>query len=50
MKWCRFSTGDGISYGIIEGDNVVEVEGDPFDGYNKTSKSQIGRASCRERV
>ena len=40
MKWCRFSIGDGISYGIIEGDNVVEVEGDPFDGYNKTSKSQ----------
>ncbi len=40
MKWCRFSTGDGISYGIIEGDNVVEVEGNPFDGYNKTSKSQ----------
>ena len=27
-------------YGIIEGDNVVEVEGNPFDGYNKTSKSQ----------
>lgn len=40
MKWCRFSTGDGISYGIIEGDNVVEVEGNPFDGYNRTSKSQ----------
>ena len=40
MKWCRFSTGNGISYGIIEGDNVVEVEGNPFDGYNKTSKSQ----------
>ena len=40
MKWCRFSTGDGISYGIIEGDNVVEVEGDPFDGFNKTSKGQ----------
>ena len=40
MKWCRFSTGNGISYGIIEGDDVVEVEGNPFDGYNKTSKSQ----------
>jgi 2-keto-4-pentenoate hydratase/2-oxohepta-3-ene-1,7-dioic acid hydratase in catechol pathway len=40
MKWCRFSTGDGISYGIIEGNNVVEVEGNPFDGYNKTSKNQ----------
>ena len=40
MKWCRFSTGNGISYGIIEGDDVVEVEGNPFDGYNKTCKSQ----------
>ena len=40
MKWCRFSTGNGISYGIIEGDDVVEVEGNPFDGYKKTSKSQ----------
>ena len=40
MKWCRFSTGNGISYGIIEGDNVIEVEGNPFDGYNKTAKTQ----------
>ena len=40
MKWCRFNSGSGISYGIIEGDNVVEVEGNPFDGYNKPSKSQ----------
>ena len=40
MKWCRFSYGNGISYGIIEGDNVVEVDGNPFDGYTKTSKSQ----------
>ena len=40
MKRCRFSTGNGISYGIIEGDDVSEVEGNPFDGYNKTSKSQ----------
>ena len=40
MKWCRFSSGNGISYGIIEGDNVVEVDGNPFDGYTKTSKSQ----------
>jgi 2-keto-4-pentenoate hydratase/2-oxohepta-3-ene-1,7-dioic acid hydratase in catechol pathway len=40
MKWCRFSSGNGISYGIIEGDNVVEVDGNPFDGYTKTSKIQ----------
>ena len=40
MKWCRFSSGNGISYGIIEGDNVVEVDGNPFAGYTKTSKSQ----------
>ena len=40
MKWCRFGSGNGISYGIIEGDNVAEVDGNPFDGYTKTSKSQ----------
>ncbi len=37
MKWCRFSTGGDISYGIIEGDQVTEVDGSPFDTYTKTS-------------
>ena len=37
MKWCRFKSGDKVSYGIIEGDTVVEVEGSPFEAYSKTS-------------
>ena len=39
MKWCRFQSGNGPAYGIIEGDNVVEVDGTPFDSYIKTSKT-----------
>ncbi len=37
MKWCRFKSGSKVSYGIIEGDTVVEVEGSPFEAYSKTS-------------
>ena len=36
MKWCRFSTGGPISYGIIEGETVTEVDGTPFGSYAKT--------------
>nr|WP_283632306.1 M20/M25/M40 family metallo-hydrolase [Alteromonas macleodii] len=39
MKWCRFSTGGPISYGIIEGETVTEVDGTPFDSYTKTSNT-----------
>ena len=37
MKWCRFQSGGNPSYGIIEGDTVIEVSGSPFDSYTKTS-------------
>lgn len=37
MQWCRFQTGDQVSYGLIEGNTVVAVNGNPFDGYTKTS-------------
>ncbi len=40
MKWCRFDTGNGPSYGIIEGDTVVQVEGTPFGDYSKTERTQ----------
>ena len=39
MKWCRFRTGQKISYGIVEGDRVTEVSGTPFETYNVTSTS-----------
>ena len=41
MKWCRYKTGETISYGIIEGDTVIAVEGSPFDSYTTTSNSQL---------
>ena len=37
MKWCRFETDDGISYGIVENDRITQVVGDPFNGYQETS-------------
>ena len=30
MLWCRFQNGRTASYGIVEGDTVIAVEGDPF--------------------
>jgi 2-keto-4-pentenoate hydratase/2-oxohepta-3-ene-1,7-dioic acid hydratase in catechol pathway len=40
MKWCRFQSGDKATYGIIEGDNVIEVSGTPFDSYERTANVQ----------
>ena len=39
MKWCRFRAGDQVSYGIIEGDDIIGVVGNPFDGYTTTSNT-----------
>jgi 2-keto-4-pentenoate hydratase/2-oxohepta-3-ene-1,7-dioic acid hydratase in catechol pathway len=37
MIWCRFQKGKSISYGIVEGDTVTAVDGDPFADYRQTS-------------
>ena len=40
MKWCRFKTDSGVSFGLIEGDQVIEVEGNPIGGeYKKTTRT-----------
>src|SRR5882757_2617856 len=40
MKWCRFKSDKGISFGLIEGDQVIEVEGNPIGGeYKKTTRT-----------
>ncbi len=36
MRWCRFNLGGAPRYGLVEGDQVREVAGDPFDGYEMT--------------
>ena len=30
MRWCRFDSGAGPRFGIIDGDTVTEVSGSPF--------------------
>lgn len=33
MRWVRYATGESVGYGILEGDRIVAVRGDPFTGY-----------------
>jgi tripartite-type tricarboxylate transporter receptor subunit TctC len=39
MIWCRFQKGNSISYGIVEGDSVTAVEGDPFTSHRVTANT-----------
>ena len=36
MLWCRFDKDAWPTYGIVEGDHVIEIEGDPYLGYERT--------------
>jgi 2-keto-4-pentenoate hydratase/2-oxohepta-3-ene-1,7-dioic acid hydratase in catechol pathway len=36
MIWCRFRKDKLVSFGIVEDDTIVAVEGDPFAGYRTT--------------
>ena len=36
MRWVRYEAEDRVSYGILEGDEIQEVSGSPFDGYTNT--------------
>jgi 2-keto-4-pentenoate hydratase/2-oxohepta-3-ene-1,7-dioic acid hydratase in catechol pathway len=37
MIWCRFQKDGTASFGIVEGDTVVAVEGDPFSAHTRTA-------------
>jgi 2-keto-4-pentenoate hydratase/2-oxohepta-3-ene-1,7-dioic acid hydratase in catechol pathway len=37
MIWCRFQAGATVAYGIVEGDSVIEVDGDPFGAHELTA-------------
>jgi 2-keto-4-pentenoate hydratase/2-oxohepta-3-ene-1,7-dioic acid hydratase in catechol pathway len=39
MRWIRFTAQGRTAYGIIEGDRIAEVKGDPFEGYERTGTS-----------
>ncbi len=36
MRWVRYDAGDGARYGILEGDTIREVRGNPFTGHERT--------------
>lgn len=37
MRWLRYAAEGREAYGIVEGDEVIEVAGDPFAGYQRTA-------------
>jgi 2-keto-4-pentenoate hydratase/2-oxohepta-3-ene-1,7-dioic acid hydratase in catechol pathway len=37
MIWCRFQSNNVISYGLVEGQAVVRVEGSPFGDHRRTA-------------
>ena len=36
MRWARYQTDAGVSFGIVSGDQIQEVDGSPFGEYSKT--------------
>jgi 2-keto-4-pentenoate hydratase/2-oxohepta-3-ene-1,7-dioic acid hydratase in catechol pathway len=38
MRWIRYSHQGRTGYGILEGDRIAEVAGDPFAGYERTPR------------
>ncbi|MDP2397292.1 MAG: fumarylacetoacetate hydrolase family protein [Burkholderiales bacterium] len=41
MKFGRFQQQDRTFYGLVEGDNVIELEGSPFTSYKPTSNAYL---------
>ncbi|CUU21814.1 5carboxymethyl2oxohex3 ene17dioate decarboxylase EC 41168 2hydroxyhepta24diene17dioate isomerase EC 533 CDS [Bradyrhizobium sp.] len=39
MRWLRFTVSDKTSWGIVEGDQVIAVDGDPFGEWQRTSRT-----------
>jgi 2-keto-4-pentenoate hydratase/2-oxohepta-3-ene-1,7-dioic acid hydratase in catechol pathway len=39
MRWIKFSATGRTAYGVVEGERIIEVAGDPFGGYDRTTRS-----------
>jgi 2-keto-4-pentenoate hydratase/2-oxohepta-3-ene-1,7-dioic acid hydratase in catechol pathway len=37
MRFCRFKAAEKIAYGVIEGPEVIELRGSPFDHFDRTA-------------
>lgn len=40
MRWARYRAGDREVFGLIEGETVTDVAGDPFDGWRRTDRTR----------
>ncbi len=40
MRWIRYTAEGKTGYGILEGERILEVAGDPFGGYRKTDRDR----------
>jgi 2-keto-4-pentenoate hydratase/2-oxohepta-3-ene-1,7-dioic acid hydratase in catechol pathway len=38
MRWIRFTAAGRTAYGIVDGEQIAEVAGDPFGGYERTPR------------
>ena len=38
VRWIRYSQAGRTAYGVLEGDRISEVAGDPFRGYETTAR------------
>ena len=39
MRFIRFTAAAQTSWGILEGDSVVAISGDPFDKFERTGRA-----------
>jgi 2-keto-4-pentenoate hydratase/2-oxohepta-3-ene-1,7-dioic acid hydratase in catechol pathway len=39
MRWIRFTAGNLTSWGIVEGDRIVETRGGPFEGWERNGRT-----------
>ncbi len=37
--WCRFSKDNQVSYGVVEGDQVIAVDGSPFGAHQRSTRA-----------
>ena len=40
MRWIRYTAAGGTAYGIVDGDTITEVTGDPFSDYEETKTTR----------
>ena len=39
MRWLKFTAAGNTSWGLVEGDKVITVSGDPFGEWQRTAQS-----------